>query len=184
LILIQSLPNDISDYAFTLKNKNNHIAILSGFENQVNNTFDTRIQLLDRDGLEINRFEFTLDTVNTFPVDFEFYDNSVMIVGVASNEKTSYPSKPKRTFIMTHLDVFSNTSTVIQHEVKIYPNPTLDQINFSVEADKVEIFNVSGNLLVSKESISNIDVSALIEGLYIVLIYKGSNIYTKKFVKI
>jgi hypothetical protein len=88
-------------------------------------------------------------------------------------------------YIIPEYEILSKTNSYKDSKnIFLYPNPTLDQINFSVEADKVELFNVSGNILVSKESISNIDVSALIEGLYIVLIYKGSNIYTKKFVKI
>ncbi len=180
LIWKQSLPNDISDHGLTLKNKNNHIAILSCFDNQANNTFDTRIQLLDRDGLEIDRYEYALDTVNTFPVDFEFYDNTVMIVGIASNEKDTYPSKPKRTFIMTHLDAFSNTSTVVQHEVKIYPNPTSDEIYFESndcnDVLHVDVYDALGKKQVSEFlTKQSLNISNLNEGMYFVKLRCGKD---------
>jgi hypothetical protein len=180
LIWLKSLPNDISSGELMLKNKNDHIAILSGFDNQTNNTFDTRIQILDRDGLEIDRYEYALDTVNTFPVDFEFYDNSVMIVGIASNEKSSYPSKPKGTFIMTHLNAFSNTSTVIHNEVKIYPNPTSDEIYFESndckDALHVDVYDALGKNRVSEIlTHQSLNFSYLSKGMYFVRLRCGKN---------
>lgn len=88
-------------------------------------------------------------------------------------------------YLLPNYQIISKTNSYKDTKnILLYPNPTSDQLSFTVEAEKVEIFHVSGKLLISQESISNIDVSTLIEGIYFVLIYEGSNIYTKKFVKI
>ena len=74
----------------------------------------------------------------------------------------------------------------------MYPNPTKD--NFTIksrngnEIAKIELFDTTGKLLLSKENLKSdlqtIDVSTLSKGVYIVSVYSldGGN-YVSKMVK-
>ena len=69
-------------------------------------------------------------------------------------------------------------------QIKIYPNPAKDQINISSEKSiqSIEIYDILGRL-VKTETKSNINVSQLAKGNYILKIKTGNQEIIEKFIK-
>lgn len=67
----------------------------------------------------------------------------------------------------------------------IYPNPTNGKIYFSSDLNiqKLEIYNLHGNLLVELNSYEEIDLSKYSTGVYYLRIFINENIYVKKVIK-
>lgn len=64
-------------------------------------------------------------------------------------------------------------------EVKIYPNPTRDIINFSERVKEITVYDLSGKLMSAQKTITNkLDISFLSKGSYII---KGITEAGKKF---
>ena len=68
--------------------------------------------------------------------------------------------------------------------ISIYPNPTSDfiRIKNAKEINRVRIFDLSGKM-VKETKTSDIDVRSLSAGQYILNIYSGNEITSKKFIK-
>jgi hypothetical protein len=73
-------------------------------------------------------------------------------------------------------------------EYQIYPNPTQDLLNINTHAEKFsyKIFNLSGELVLSEEKISErkINIRTLPNGQYILFIESGDFSAVRKFIKI
>ncbi len=69
--------------------------------------------------------------------------------------------------------------------VHIYPNPVHNVLNLSIEdVSRVEIYDMLGKMILSEAAPdSKIDVSSLMQGLYIVKIFKNTDCFTEKFIK-
>ena len=69
----------------------------------------------------------------------------------------------------------------------IYPNPATTVLNIeNAEASSIEVFNMLGQTLYSKENISlneQVNVSHLLTGTYFVKITNGNAVKTSKFIK-
>ena len=66
----------------------------------------------------------------------------------------------------------------------IYPNPGSDIINISSRIDiNIEVYDMLGNLLLTKENPNNIDISKLSAGIYIFTILYDNVRINKKVVK-
>ena len=192
LIWITTLPTDISSPSIKMQAiQHDRLAILSGFLNQVSNTVDCRIQILDNEGNEIYRKEYEIDTTNTRPVDFEFDENSVVILGEVNKENSIAPSTPKRTFVLLDKDYLSSTNYNSEPiDIQLYPNPTtgIVKINLTNFLNNVslEIYDVSGKILKKiKITSDEIDVSELKSGVYLAVMKNKQNISkTSKIVKL
>ncbi len=74
-------------------------------------------------------------------------------------------------------------------QINIYPNPTNDIFTISMsdnESYDIEIYNTSGQLILSKNKISNsaqIDLSAQTQGIYIIKLKTENNTYFEKIIK-
>ncbi|RXP44537.1 T9SS C-terminal target domain-containing protein [Lutibacter sp. HS1-25] len=90
--------------------------------------------------------------------------------------------------------VFNNSATLSLDDIDfkddasilIYPNPVQNILNVNAlnEIEKIEVFNILGQKVLSKENDSSIDVSGLNKGTYIAKIYQENNIIsTKRFIK-
>lgn len=64
----------------------------------------------------------------------------------------------------------------------IYPNPVSDYIWLGVVPDRVEVFDVNGQL-VDTANTSKVDVSDLAKGLYLIKVFNGQGLTTASFVK-
>ncbi|WP_312818106.1 T9SS type A sorting domain-containing protein [Kaistella carnis] len=69
-------------------------------------------------------------------------------------------------------------------QVSVYPNPTSDFIKIQnvKELQNVRIFDMSGKI-VNETSSSHIDVRNLSAGQYILNIYSGNEVISRKFIK-
>ena len=54
--------------------------------------------------------------------------------------------------------------------ILVYPNPTIDYINFTEEIKSVKVFDMSGKLLQTAWSVKQVDISNLRTGMYTVII--------------
>ncbi|RXP44538.1 T9SS C-terminal target domain-containing protein [Lutibacter sp. HS1-25] len=71
-------------------------------------------------------------------------------------------------------------------KIEIYPNPVQNtlQINSSKELLKIEVFNILGQKMLSKENSDTIDVSSLNKGIYLAKIYPENNTnLIRRFIK-
>ena len=68
----------------------------------------------------------------------------------------------------------------------IFPNPVIDKINIisEVNLEKIEIYNLTGNLLSRIETnINSVDLSHLYPGNYLIKAYTNQGIYIRKVIK-
>lgn len=81
------------------------------------------------------------------------------------------------------LGISDNTAA----DVKIYPNPTSDKLNISLEKAKFEkfrIYSITGEKVLEEINIGNeIDVSSLSKGMYFLEIITSEGINIQKFIK-
>jgi polyhydroxybutyrate depolymerase len=68
--------------------------------------------------------------------------------------------------------------------VNIYPNPTTDEINFSVQTN-VKILNITGQIVANQNQITTLDMNAYPAGIYIAILTdeKGEAFQRSKIVK-
>jgi len=83
-----------------------------------------------------------------------------------------------------------STATVInelEFEISLYPNPTSGFLNINSEADNysLQIFDLTGKIVINRTSLSEttqIDVSILTDGIYMIKLNNGSHHLTKKII--
>lgn len=83
---------------------------------------------------------------------------------------------------------FTNVATVNEVdniEISIYPNPTAHvlRIQSSELVNHIQIFNMAGNVLLEQNNTSEIDVSHLSNGNYIIRGTSKNKVFSKSFVK-
>lgn len=99
---------------------------------------------------------------------------------------TSYTFK---NVVATHtitavLEYFNSVNDVNQVSLKIYPNPIRETINIDGEYEAIELYNISGQLLMTVNgNESKIDASNLQKGTYIIKAYGNKGFTTYKIVK-
>ena len=99
----------------------------------------------------------------------------------------TYVQKNVYTYISCYPSVLSNEDFTI-NELKTYPNPVKDILNFSFdkEISTITIYNLVGQEVVSKSLNNNetsINVADLAAGAYLVKITSGNEVKTVKVVK-
>ncbi|HSY61606.1 MAG TPA: glycoside hydrolase family 9 protein, partial [Cytophaga sp.] len=84
-------------------------------------------------------------------------------------------------------------SSQVTPSIKVRPNPTQDQLTIEFPASvstsdeiQVEFYNVIGNIVLSKkiQNASTISIATLENGVYILKVSQGGQIYTERIVKI
>ena len=90
---------------------------------------------------------------------------------------TSYYSYVVGSSCALQLDTFSELNQIS------FPNPVTDVINITsnINLDKVELYNLLGNLVLKTETNTNsIDVTNLSSGIYLITVYSGNERVVKK----
>jgi uncharacterized repeat protein (TIGR02543 family) len=92
------------------------------------------------------------------------------------------------TLVNGHLEVTSPTgiAEAKQIAVRIYPNPVKDELYIRWEGNinKVELYSLSGNLMISESHFNEIlNVSALLSGVYLLKIHTDNGLSVSKIVK-
>ncbi len=70
----------------------------------------------------------------------------------------------------------------ISRELLIYPNPVIDMLNSTQEID-IKIYDMIGNLVISKEKANQIDMTSLSSGVYNLNIKYNNKIINNKIIK-
>ena len=65
--------------------------------------------------------------------------------------------------------------------ISIYPNPVKDILSIEGEFTSIEIYNLSGKLLLKSTDKNHINTCSLSEGMYLINILTSNKILTKKF---
>ena len=75
-----------------------------------------------------------------------------------------------------------NDATIGKNEVKVYPNPATDLINFSEAAD-VELTSLSGAKVAAAKGVTSLDVTGLASGVYVAKVTTAAGTTAVKIVK-
>ncbi|MEZ4857079.1 MAG: aryl-sulfate sulfotransferase [Gelidibacter sp.] len=78
------------------------------------------------------------------------------------------------------------TTDFTLNTVKLYPNPTLNQISIASQKpiDAIEVYTVLGSKVTSIQNSKSISLQSLKAGVYVVKIYSGTQKVTKKIIKL
>ncbi len=83
-----------------------------------------------------------------------------------------------------------STSDVIQKSFEIYPNPTVDELNFeftdNVQSANVQVYNILGKQITQtqlKRTVPKLDTNAWTSGIYVVQIITEDAVQTKRIIK-
>jgi len=83
-----------------------------------------------------------------------------------------------------------SSADYFQKEFKIYPNPTVDELNFefpdNVQSANVQVYNILGNQITQtqlKRTVPKLDTNAWASGMYVVQIVTDNAVQTKRVVK-
>jgi hypothetical protein len=93
-------------------------------------------------------------------------------------------------WILENQTALSLNENKLLDEFKMFPNPVKNTLNISsnnIKVDKVEVFNLSGKKMITKQINSGneikLNVSSLSIGIYFVKLYSTSAVFTKKMIK-
>ena len=106
--------------------------------------------------------KISIKTVNQEYVskDLLTYNNEKVFLESGLNRKTR---KNKNEYVNLDDNVFE-----IKEGYTFYPNPAIERIYLNKEVEEVSIFDLNGSLLIKKQNSLNIDVTSLINGVYII----------------
>ena len=132
---------------------------------------------------EVNREElFNLKTSNTFTSsDFNFIENAVEIFVATADLGIVKYTLDLKTLGLSDPEIITSKSTII------YPNPVVDYLNIKLsdkqQLNSLEIYNLNGNKVFTSNK-NNVDISALIKGIYLVKIkLSNGKVETHKLIK-
>ncbi|HLW42709.1 MAG TPA: T9SS type A sorting domain-containing protein [Flavobacterium sp.] len=108
-------------------------------------------------------------------------DGNTVIIGATLNSDNGQYSGKVRVYDISNL----SSNTFVLENFNIYPNPTSDVLNISLEnnltLEKITIYNNSGQIVKTAQQ-NTVDVSNLSSGIYFVEVITNQGIATKKVV--
>ncbi|MDF1695370.1 MAG: T9SS type A sorting domain-containing protein [Saprospiraceae bacterium] len=127
----------------------------------------------------------------------ELNDGSFIVIGRiilnANNSKTTVIARldsdgclePDCGVFNDVTELLTSTQTIEKIEFEIYPNPVEDNFTIKMEGtpEKVEIFNLSGQLIKEAEYTKSIGLDDMPKGIYLVKIFMDGKIEIKEVVK-
>jgi beta-glucanase (GH16 family) len=125
---------------------------------------------------------------DTWPFDAKQYLLlNVAMGGYAGNIAANFTES---SMVIDYVRVYQNTNTASINEFfnsqfYLYPNPAANLISIKTNEliDKVELYSVLGQLVLTEENnVKNLNTQKIKSGLYLVKIYAGNKIATKKMI--
>ena len=188
-----------SDYAKFIKMKKNDAVFNGDYTISINgNNIKQRIYIYDnalpatqlKNVVILANYSVAAQSITAdFPYTGTWYnlmDNTTTNVTATNMQITLGPGE-YRIFGNQVSSALSNESFEAISKVELYPNPTLNAFQISVDAKKVEIYSVTGQLIQTENNcIANkeINISNLAKGIYIVKITNSDAIaISKKLIK-
>lgn len=78
-----------------------------------------------------------------------------------------------------------STNDFDKSKVSVYPNPVKDELNIETEynVETVQVFDLTGKTVLTLKGSSNLNVSQLTNGVYILRVTTDNGVLTQKLVK-
>lgn len=135
------------------------------------------------DGVGFYTYNPAVKNDDTWP----FYLKQYLLLNIAmgGNGGAIDPNFSQSSMVIDYVRVYQNTTAstedIFANKFSVYPNPSSDVLNIRTNEpiDKVELYNTIGQLIVAKKT-TNINISSINIGVYILKIYSGKRIVTKK----
>ena len=135
------------------------------------------------DGVGLYTYNPAVKNDDTWPFYLEQY--LLLNIAMGGNGGAIDPNFSQSSMVIDYVRVYQNTTAstedVFANKFSVYPNPSSDVLNIRTNEpiDKVELYNTIGQLIVAKKT-TNINISSINIGVYILKIYSGNRIVTKK----
>ena len=135
------------------------------------------------DGVGFYTYNPAVKNDDTWPFYLEQY--LLLNIAMGGNGGAIDPNFSQSSMVIDYVRVYQNTTAstedVFANKFSVYPNPSSDVLNIRTNEpiDKVELYNTIGQLIVAKKT-TNVNISSINIGVYILKIYSGKRIVTKK----
>ena len=135
------------------------------------------------DGVGFYTYNPAVKNDDTWPFYLEQY--LLLNIAMGGNGGAIDSNFSQSSMVIDYVRVYQNTTAstedVFANKFSVYPNPSSDVLNIRTNEpiDKVELYNTIGQLIVAKKT-TNINISSIKIGVYILKIYSGNRIVTKK----
>jgi len=135
------------------------------------------------DGVGFYTYNPAVKNDDTWPFYLEQY--LLLNIAMGGNGGAIDPNFSQSSMVIDYVRVYQNTTAstedIFANKFSVYPNPSSDVLNIRTNEpiDKVELYNIIGQLIVVKKT-TNINISSLKTGIYILKIYSGNRSVIKK----
>ena len=135
------------------------------------------------DGVGFYTYNPAVKNDDTWPFYLEQY--LLLNIAMGGNGGAIDSNFSQSSMVIDYVRVYQNTTAstedVFANKFSVYPNPSSDVLNIRTDEpiEKVELYNTIGQLIVAKKT-TNINISSINIGVYILKIYSGNRIVTKK----
>lgn len=88
-------------------------------------------------------------------------------------------------YVRVYQNVTASTEDVFATKFSIYPNPVNTEVNIRTTevVDKIEVYSLLGQLVISQKNTKRVETNELKSGLYLMHIYSNGKKVTKKLIK-
>ena len=135
------------------------------------------------DGVGFYTYNPAVKNDDTWPFYLEQY--LLLNIAMGGNGGAIDPNFSQSSMVIDYVRVYQNTTAstedVFANKFSVYPNPSSDVLNIRTNEpiDKVELYNTIGQLIVAKKT-TNINISSINIGVYILKIYSRNRSVIKK----
>ncbi|KMQ68195.1 secretion protein [Chryseobacterium sp. FH2] len=190
----------LNDYywfpAMTVFPDNTLPVVASAFPSQINvnaaTTIDLKTIVTDADNTSLAIVKTVKSNTNPSVVSAVINTNDELVLAPQGNGSSevvvSFNSNGKvveKTLSVNAISGALSTVEVKKTQLSIYPNPVTDILNIKTQ-DKVldiAVYDISGRLMNTKLENSQVNVSTLLKGIYIVKIVTDKAVYQQKLIK-
>ncbi|MFC2117395.1 T9SS type A sorting domain-containing protein [Bacteroidota bacterium] len=143
----------------------------------------------DTVGFGSNTFLNPTEEFREFRVPINYYLEDVEPDSIVVAFFSTYPSSPLLggELLIDHLSLVYSSGIDNPEpidEILVYPNPVFAILNIKgLEPKRLTVYNLSGQLMIYKESQNYLDISSLLPGNYILMLDTGKKIIQKRFIK-
>ena len=137
------------------------------------------IQLTKYDSLIINYFDSTLSLTSRIALPLDFFVRSIEVDSVSGQLVIYGRTSDELVLMLVRKDGVVNSVNEINQSYKIiaYPNPVSQTLylNLPSQTQKINIYTSLGTLVLTTNSVNQLDVSALTNGLYLIEVLDNNN---------
>jgi hypothetical protein len=137
------------------------------------------IQLTKYDSLIINYFDSTLSLTNRIALPLNFFVRSIEVDSVSGQLVIYGRTSDELVLMLVRKDGVVNSVNEINqsHKITAYPNPVSQTLylNLPSQTRKINIYTSLGTLVLTTNSVNQLDVSALTNGLYLIEVLDNNN---------